>query len=134
LDRHILGLEADLGPGRVWRLDSRVGEAALPLVAAMHKVLEPLGIARGNNEAYGGADLVPLRDAGMPVLGPRPDATRYFDVHHTVNDTLDKVDRDGLDQNVATFAVLAYLAAQTNADFGRLPVVVTENGKKAEKP
>ncbi|MEJ2161228.1 MAG: hypothetical protein P8X53_12235 [Chromatiales bacterium] len=87
----------------------------------MHKLIEPLGIARGNNEAYGGADLVAMRDLGMPVLGPRQDASLYFEVHHTVNDTLDKISREGLDQNVATYAVLTYIAAAIEQDFGRLP-------------
>lgn len=121
LDQHIIGLEADLGPGKVWRFDSRVADNALPIVDDMQKLIEPLGIVRGNNEAYGGADLVAMRDKGMPVLGPRQDASLYFDVHHTVNDTLDKVSREGLDQNVATYAVLAYVAAAIEQDFGRLP-------------
>lgn len=119
--QHVIGLEADLGPGKVWRFDSRVAEQALPLVNEMHKLIEPLGIARGNNEAYGGADLVAMRDLGMPVLGPRQDASLYFEVHHTVNDTLDKISREGLDQNVATYAVLTYVAAAVEQDFGRLP-------------
>ncbi len=119
--QHVIGLEADLGPGKVWRFDVRVAAKALPLVEEMHKLIEPLGIARGNNEAYGGADLVAMRDLGMPVLGPRQDASLYFEVHHTVNDTLDKISREGLDQNVATYAVLTYIAAAIEQDFGRLP-------------
>jgi carboxypeptidase Q len=119
--QHIIGLEADLGPGKVWRFDVRVAAKTLPLVEEMHKLIEPLGIARGNNEAYGGADLVAMRDLGMPVLGPRQDASLYFEVHHTVNDTLDKISREGLDQNVATYAVLTYIAAAIEQDFGRLP-------------
>ena len=121
LEQHVIGLEADLGPGKVWRFDSRVAESALDLVTDMHRLIEPLGIARGNNEAFGGADLVAMRDLGMPVLGPRQDASLYFEVHHTINDTLDKVSREGLDQNVATYAVLVYVAAAVERDFGRLP-------------
>ena len=87
----------------------------------MAGVLAPLGIERGDNEARGGADLRPMRAAGMPVLSLRQDATRYFDVHHTVNDTLLQVDREELDQNVAAYAVAAYLAAEAAAEFGPLP-------------
>ena len=75
----------------------------------------------GCGQARGGADLSPMRAAGMPVLSLRQDATRYFDIHHTVNDTLLQVDRKELDQNVAAYVVAAYLAAESTASFGPLP-------------
>lgn len=120
LARHVVGLEADFGAGKVWRLESRVAEASLPLVEAMHTVLAPLGIELGGNEAHGGADLSPLRRLGMPVLGLNQDGSRYFDYHHSPSDTLDKVDRASLDQCVAAYAATAYLAAVAAGDFGRL--------------
>ena len=49
------------------------------------------------------------------------DGTDYFDWHHTANDTLDKVDPEALDQQVAAYAVLAWLAAEADVDFGRAP-------------
>lgn len=121
LDRHILAMEADFGAGRVWRLDSNVPEDRLDLVSAMHSLVEPLDVERGNNESGGGADIGPLRERGVPVLGPRQDGTLYFDWHHTESDTLDKVNREDLDQNVAVYATLAYVAAMLEGDFGRLP-------------
>lgn len=120
LDRHSIAMEADFGAGRVWRFDSAVPEPVLPVVDAMHSVIEPLGIERGNNEAFGGADISTLKALGVPVLGPRQDGSAYFDYHHTRNDTLDKIDRDALDQNVAVYASLAWLAAEYPGDFGRL--------------
>lgn len=121
LGRHMIAMEADLGAGPVWRLDSRVVDAALPAVSAIANVLKPLGIERGGNTSDGGADIGPLRRLGVPVLGLQHDATRYFDHHHTINDTLDKVDRKALDQTVAAYAVAAYLSANMQGDFGRLP-------------
>jgi hypothetical protein len=44
------------------------------------------------------------------------DGSDYFDYHHTANDTLDKINAKDLDQQVAAYAVLAYLAAETNVD------------------
>jgi hypothetical protein len=35
----------------------------------------------------------------------------YFDYHHTPDDTLDKVDRAQLDQNVAAWVTAIWLAA-----------------------
>jgi hypothetical protein len=120
-DAHVLGMEADFGTGRVWRLDSRVADTALPVIGTMYDALAPLGVERGGNEAHGGADLGPLKDLGMPVLDLVQDGTRYFDFHHTADDTLDKIDREDLSQAVAAFATAAYIAAAVETDFGRLP-------------
>lgn len=114
---HVVGLEADLGAGRVFELGSRVDDGDRELVAAMHSVVAPLGIAPGDNEAGGGADLSPMRKLGMPVLAPRQDASKYFDYHHNADDTMDKVDRDDLNQNVAVYAALTLLAADMPGRF-----------------
>lgn len=121
LGRHAVAMEADLGAGPVLRLDSRVAPESLPLVRQIHSVLRPLGIPLGDNTATGGADIRPLRDRGVPVLGPRLDATLYFDHHHTANDTLDKIDPAHLAQSTAVFAVAAYLAARADEPWPHLP-------------
>ena len=46
--------------------------------------------------------------------------------HHTANDTLDKVDAKALDQQVAAYAVMAYVAADSPVDFGRAPPLTGE--------
>lgn len=120
-DRHVLAMEADVGQGPVWRIRSQVPQETLPAIAAMHAVLEPLQVELGGNDASGGADIGPLRTLGVPVLDLSLDASEYFDVHHTENDTLLKVDPTVLDQSVAAFATAAYLAATMQGDFGRLP-------------
>ncbi|MGH8286821.1 MAG: hypothetical protein ACRETT_13810, partial [Steroidobacteraceae bacterium] len=71
--------------------------------------------------ATGGAVLGVLRRAGLPILAPRLDASRYFDHHHSANDTLDKIDPKRLNQSVAVFAVTAYLAARAETAFTHLP-------------
>jgi hypothetical protein len=58
----------------------------------------------------------------VPVLELSQDAGKYFDVHHTINDTLAKVDPKALDQTVAAYAVAAWLAATKQGNFGRLAV------------
>jgi hypothetical protein len=122
ISRHVLALEADLGAGPVWRLQSRVAEAALPAISEMLRALAPLKIEAGDNMAQSGSDIHPLNDAGVPILDLSLDATNYFDVHHTVNDTLAKIDPKVLDQAAAAYAVAAYLAATKEGDFGRVPV------------
>ena len=46
------------------------------------------------------------------------DGSDYFDLHHNADDTLDKIDPAALAQNVAAYAVFAYLAAEADGDFG----------------
>jgi carboxypeptidase Q len=118
--RHAVSLEADSGDGPVYELQSRVAPEQLPLVRQIQRVLAPLGVTLGNNEATGGADTRALLRGGVPVLAPKLDASRYFDHHHTANDTLDKVDRQRLNQTLAAFAVSAYLAARADEDFVRV--------------
>jgi hypothetical protein len=110
--RHALGFEADFGAGPVWRLSSRVNPAQLPAVEQMFRALAPFKLARGGNEAAGGADLDGLAKLGMPILSPDLDGTNYFDVHHTADDTLARIDPAALRQSVTAYAISAWLGAQ----------------------
>lgn len=112
LENLIIGAESDFGADRVYAFSTNVNEAALPAMAEITSVLKPLGIEYGDNEARGGPDLIPLKRAGMPVATLHQDGTRYFDLHHTADDTLDKVDPVQLTQNVAAYVVFAYLMAE----------------------
>ena len=122
IERHVLGLESDLGAFRPYGLRARVAPDRLSLVRSIQSVLEPLGIAYHGTEASGGADVGQLRELGVPVVDIVTDAAPYFDLHHTANDTFDKVDPGLLRLNVAAFAATAYLAADADGGFGRLPV------------
>jgi len=114
--------ESDLGAGLVYRFQSRVRPEALPIVAQIAEALKPLGIAAGSNEGSPGPDAALLqRRHQWPALELSQDGSDYFDWHHTPNDTLDKVDPAKLRQNVAAWAVMAWLAAQSPLGFGPLP-------------
>jgi hypothetical protein len=49
------------------------------------------------------------------------DGRDYFDLHHTADDTVDKLDPSSLDQNVAAFAVVTWLAANSDVAFRKAP-------------
>lgn len=119
--RHAIAVEADAGAGRVWAMRSGVAESALPAVEQIHGLLAPLDIERLGNDGTGGADLIPVREAGVPTMDLRHDMRVYFDVHHTMNDTLAKVDPDELTQSVAAYAAFVYAATYGGVDFGRHP-------------
>jgi len=118
--RHVMAMESDLGAFPVLGVASRVPLDRLPVVRAMASVLAPLGAQFLGNEAGGGSDVGPLGELGVPLLDVRTDAAPYFELHHTANDTFDKIDPALLRQNVAAFATLACLAAQYPGDFGRV--------------
>ncbi|MFY9511840.1 MAG: M20/M25/M40 family metallo-hydrolase, partial [Rubrivivax sp.] len=120
---HQMVSESDFGAGRAWRFASRVQPAALPLMEAIAAQLAPLGVERGGNDGNPGPDAgVLMRRHKWPAVGLSQDGTAYFDVHHTDNDTLDKVDPAALTQNVAAWAVVAWLAAQAPLRFGPPPL------------
>ena len=111
LAQHHAALEADLGSGRVFRLESRVEAGDLPGIIRLSSWLAPLGIPFAGNETGGGADIGPLQERGVPVFELLHDASKYFEIHHTDADRLDRVDPRDLAFNVAAYATLAYALA-----------------------
>jgi carboxypeptidase Q len=120
LDRHMVGAESDFGAGKVWRFDTNFAASKLYKAKEIHKVLEPLGIALGSNNASGGPDMGPLRMLGMPVVTLKQNGWDYFDLHHTPNDTFDKISADDIAQNVAAYAAFIWIAANMQGDFREL--------------
>ena len=118
LPNHVLAGESDFGTDRVYQF-------ALPGVAAqgefaktLLRILTPIGVLASDRPPEDvGADVTPTVEAGVPGFALSQDGTTYFDIHHTPDDTLDKVDRAQLDQNVAAWAALAWLVADSDVDF-----------------
>ena len=117
LANHVFASESDFGAGKIWRFQTRFGEGALGYAKAMQAALAPLGITPGNNEAGGGPDISPLRMGGVPVVTPGQNGLDYFDLHHTPDDTFDKINAEDFRQNVAAYAAFIYLAAEMDWDF-----------------
>jgi Zn-dependent M28 family amino/carboxypeptidase len=117
----VLAGESDSGADRVYSLRLPAGAAAHPLIQTAAGVLAPLKIYvdRAPN-THGGADIEGLEQAGVPSIGLSQDASRYFDYHHTADDTLNKVRPDELAQNVAAWASFLYLVADSDIDFRAL--------------
>ena len=109
--------ESDFGAGRIWKVDSRLGDARRDEAVAVQRALAPLGIVPGALDEANGSDIGPMIQDGLPAVGLNQDGSDYFDFHHTPNDTLDKVDREALRQNVAAWtAMVAVLAGPISAE------------------
>ena len=119
---HQVAAESDFGAGRIYALRAGASPEAWPVVEAIGTVLAPLGIATESSGGGPGPDVGPLVALGVPWAQLAQDGTDYFDYHHTPNDTLDKIDPAALDQQVAAYAAFAWLAAETDIDFGQAPV------------
>lgn len=118
--RHIIAGESDFGADRIYALRLPAGAQDSTFQRAANQVLYPIGVlASAEPEQFGGADIGPLARAGVPVFRLAQDGTRYFDLHHTANDTLDKIDPEQLSQNVAAWAALVWLIADSDVDFRR---------------
>jgi Zn-dependent M28 family amino/carboxypeptidase len=114
----VLAGESDEGDGAAWSLQLPAGAAAAPAMQGLAGVLAPIRIFVDREPAmHSGSDVEGLARLGVPMLAIKQDARRYFDFHHSADDTLDKVDPKGLDQNVAAWAAAVYAAAESDADF-----------------
>lgn len=56
-----------------------------------------------------GADISPLKSQKGLLIGLRPDSQRYFDYHHTHEDTFDAVNQRELELGAATMTSIIYL-------------------------
>ncbi len=110
-DRYAVAGESDFGADRVWRFSSQFMKSDPATHAQLAAALAPLGITRNDKGDADGTDVEPTIKAGAPWISLGQDGTRYFDYHHTPDDTLDKIDPAQLRQNVAAWtAVLAILS------------------------
>ena len=110
-DKYALAGESDFGADRVWRFGSQYLTIDPTINAALTAAFAPLGITRFDKAEADGTDVGPAIAAGAPWISLCQDGTRYFDYHHTPDDTLDKIDPVQLRQNVAAWtAALAILS------------------------
>jgi len=116
--KHQIGAESDFGAGRIYAFRTSAPDYAQGAAKQIADALAPLGIAYTPEEGGPGPDVSPFAAQGLAWAALRQDGTDYFDYHHTPDDTLDKIDPKALAQNVAAYAVFAYLAASADGDFG----------------
>ncbi len=123
--KHQIGAESDFGAGRIYAYSSSAPDYAKAADAQIAQALAPLGIEHTPGKGGPGPDISPFAAGGLAWARLAQDGTDYFDYHHTPDDTLDKIDPKALAQNVAAYAVFAYLAASADGDFGSAAKKVT---------
>ena len=114
----VIAGESDFGADHVASFQVPGGSAEAPAVKALVETLKPLGVAFNPEPSrYGGDDVGHLAPLGVPQLSMRQEGDHYFDLHHSAEDTLDKVDPAEMDKAAAAWAATLYAIAQSGIDF-----------------
>ncbi|WP_300675728.1 M20/M25/M40 family metallo-hydrolase [Soonwooa sp.] len=110
-EKNIFGIESDSGgfTPRGFSLD--MPEAKRNIIKSWKDLFLPYGIY-DFTEIYSGTDVDPMKKTGADVAGLVPDSQRYFDIHHTEEDTFDKVNRRELLLGATVMAQLIYMVDQ----------------------
>jgi len=116
--RIVVAGESDNGAQHVQAFQVPAGAADLPAIKTLAEALKPLGIAFNPEPVrFGGDDIGHLVPLGVPQIGLRQENSHYFDIHHSAEDTLDKVDPVELDKAAAAWAATIYDIAESRIDF-----------------
>jgi carboxypeptidase Q len=111
LPRHVMMLESDGGVFRPSGFGFTGPERGREMVTAIAALLAPIGADRiGPNG--GGADIGPSVEAGgIPAMSLDVEGSKYFLIHHTAADTVDKIEPADIARCVAAVAVMSYVVA-----------------------
>lgn len=108
-EKHVFGLESDSGGFQpvAFRVASTDGRGAERMERWL-PLLKPYGIY-DFRKGDAGYDVSPLVEMGATASEITSDSQRYFDIHHTRNDSLDKVNARELQLGAAAMAAVIYL-------------------------
>ena len=109
---HVLAIESDSGVFAPARLAFSGSESARRIIAEIGTLLA--GIDMHNvGPGGGGADIGPIAQAGsVPMMAYSGDATKYFTIHHTPADTVERIMPAEVSKAAASLAVMTYVVAE----------------------
>lgn len=119
-EHNAFAAESDFGADRIWQFNVKLPDGAKDVATRLAAALAPLGIAPGKGVVEGGADVEETIKAGASGIDLRQDGTRYFELHHTPDDTFDKIDLAQLRQNVAAWTTILAIVSDAGEDFGKI--------------
>jgi hypothetical protein len=110
-EKHVGAIESDSGSFAPEALGISGKEEETAALFSYAPLFAKLGV-KELRKGGGGADIGPLMRQGVLGVSIAPDASHYFDYHHTIADTVDTVDPDYLEKNAASMALMAYILAE----------------------
>jgi carboxypeptidase Q len=109
---HVFALESDSGVFEPASLGFSGSAAARNLVREIGSLLSPLGLSE-IVAGGGGADIGPIAQAGnAPMMAYLGNPGRYFAIHHTPADTVERISPQEVSKAAAAIAVMAYVIAE----------------------
>ncbi len=119
LPKHVAALEADSGAAPASGVIYSVGKGFEKALEGLKPQLAKLKLRAPAAGDAGGADTTQL--TGVPQVEVVQDRSRYFDVHHSADDTCDKIRSDEIAQAAQVTLAVAKHVANLEGDLGRLP-------------
>lgn len=120
-EKHALTAEADFGGDKVWSFRASLAQPKSALRDDLAAHLNLIGVEPRPGDAHGGTDVGPMVQKGTPVIDLAQDGTRYFEIHHTADDTLDKIDPAQLAQAIEAWSIMLRTIVDTNDPLAPLP-------------
>ena len=118
-EQHVLAIESDSGVFAPSRLGFTGSPEAQRVMRQIATLLAPLGL-EDIGPGGGGADIGPIAQAGkVPMLAYQGDSTRYFTIHHTPADTIDRIAPEEVSKAAAALAVVTYVVADSQEKLPR---------------
>ena len=106
---HIFAIECDAGGFTPRGISLDMTESKIKEVEKWAPLFLPYGIYDFSGR-YGGVDINPLKvEIQTPLAGLSPDSQRYFDIHHTPEDTFEKVYKRELLLGAVAMAQIVYM-------------------------
>jgi carboxypeptidase Q len=116
-EHHVAALESDRGGFAPLGFSVQGDSTLLACVMRWQPLFAQIGTPRIQNGS-GGVDISPTVATGVPGFGLDVEDLRYFDYHHSDNDTLDKVHPRELEMGAIVEALLCYLIADEGLPSG----------------
>jgi len=108
----VLALEADSGVFTPAVLGFSGSAAARAIISQVVSLLAPLEFPEVTSGG-GGADIGPIAQAGnVPTMAYLGDASRYFVIHHSAADTVERITPEEVARAAAAIAVVSYAVAE----------------------
>ena len=108
---HIFSVESDSGVFAPARLGFSGSEAARKIIGEIATLLAPLGLQEVASGG-GGADIGPISALGkVPMMAYSGDSNKYFTIHHTPADTVDRIDPSEVSKAAAALSAMIYVVA-----------------------
>ncbi len=110
-EKHIAAIESDFGGGVPRGFGVDADSLQFEKIKSWSPIFDLIN-ADKIRKGGGGADISPLSKKGVPLIGLNPDGQRYFDYHHSHNDTIDKVHPRELELGAIAMSMLSWLLAE----------------------